>query len=222
MTASNLIAFKGCMTLDKAVWDNIWGMYVSFDLEQRPHEKLQANPFKKFTKMRKGKVGTRFDAIIMDADGDTIYEDELMLKGWNDGTTGWKVTFWLSGDITHPFIVHDKGTQFELVTVELDDDNTAIDQVKRERVTSAVVHRKQGLSNFAAMLCRTPEFWQWLTAVHGVSFEEGNGPGNNPATEWMRKTLNIQSRAELDTNNAVAGQFHRDIRRPYAEWNESR
>ena len=221
MTDTNLIAFKGCLTLDKAIWDNIWGMYVSFDLEQRPHEKLQANPFKKFTKMRKGKVGTRFDAIIIDVDGDTIYEDELMLKGWNDGTTGWKVTFWLAGDITHPFIVHEKGSQFELAAVELDDDNTAVDQVKRERVETAVKHRKQGLSNFAALLCRTPEFYKWLHEAHKVEFEDITQMDITAKT-WMYRKLNIRSRAELDTNNAIAGQFHRDIRRPYAEWMESR
>jgi len=223
MTDTNLIAFRGTMRLDKATWDNIWGMYVTFDLEQRPHEKLQANPFKKFTKMRKGKVGTRFEAIIMDADGDSIYEDELMLKGWNDGTTGWRVTFWLAGDITHPFIAHEKGTEFELAAVELDDDNTAIDQVKRERVTTAKIERKQGLSNFAALLCRTLEFHDWLLEKCDINCYEIGGEGaENMARQWMCAKLNIKSRAELDSNSAIAGQFHTQIRRPYAEWMESR
>lgn len=220
----NMIAFKGKVTLDKAVHDNIWGMYVIFELEQRPHELNAANPFKRFTKMKKDKVGTRFSAVIVDNDEETVYEDELMLKGWNDGTTGWKVTFWLNEEdslaSTHPFINFDKGTEFALAAVELDDDQEPIDQVKRERVETAVKHRKQGLSNFAALLCRTPEFQQWLFDVHNVGWEKGKE--EDKAKAWMCEKLNIDSRAELDTNTAVAGMFHAQIRRPYAEWNAQR
>lgn len=223
----NLIAFRGNVTLDKAVWDNIWGMYVTFDLEQRPHELLAANPFKKFTKMRKGKVGTRFEVVIV-AEGEDddmpAYDDELMLKGWNDGTTGWRVTFWLNPEpVTglHPFIKFDRGAKFALAAVELDDDNTPIDQVKRERVTTAKTIRKQGLSNFAALLCRTLEFHAWLEETQGCIVPDPS-KWEDSAKVWMCAKLNIESRAELDSNSVIAGQFHTQIRRPYSEWNESR
>ena len=219
----NIIAFKGKVTLDKAVWDNIWGMYVTFELEQRPHELLAANPFKKFTKMKKGKVGTRFAAVIVDEDEEIVYDDELMLKGWNDGTTGWRVTFWLQGTDaaieTHPFIEYEKGTGFGLAAVELDDDQEPIDQVKRERVKEAVTHRKQGLSNFAALLCRTLEFHAWLEETQGCIVPNPE-KWEDAAKVWMCGKLNIKSRAELDTNTVVAGQFHAQIRRPYADWME--
>ena len=140
-----------------------------------------------------------------------------MLKGWNDGTTGWKVTFWLSGQTEHPFIKFDKGTVFGLAAVELDDDQEPIDQVKRERVTEAKTHRKQGLSNFAALLCRTPEFHDWLLEKYGVEDRS-----EEAAALWMCGSLNIESRSELDTNIVVAGQFHTNIRRPYSEWNAQR
>ena len=220
-----LIAYKGQVTLDKAVWDNITGMTMVVDLEQRPHELTAANPFKKFTKMRKGRVGTRFSVVMM-ADGDKspAYDDEVMLKGWNDGTNGWRVTFWINADEDglHPFMNDDKGSEFALVAVELDDDNEAIDQVKREKVESATKARKspQKLSNFAALLCRTPEFWGYMRSLgegQDVDFPE-DGPMEPHAKWWMCQKLGIESRAELDSDSYRALMFHAEIREPYAAW----
>lgn len=221
MGFENLIAYKGNVTLDKAIWDNIWGMYVTFDLEQRAHELTTANPFKRFTRMKKGKVGTRFSMAVTNEDEDIVYNDEAMLKGWSDGTTGWKVTFWIQGAEGHPFIPHEKGTQFALAAVELDDDQTPVDQVKRERVTTAKKHRKQGLSNYAALLCRTPEFWDWLMKVKGNIPAEGEDK-TVWAKKWMCYRLDIESRAELDTNKEAISQFHKQIRGPYSEWYSQR
>lgn len=220
---NNMIAFRGKVTLDKATHDNIWGMYASFDLEQAPQDKNNANPFKKFTKMRKDRVGTRFEVVITNESEEVVYEDELMLKGWNDGTTGWKVTFWLNPDAEglHPFIGHEKGTEFALAAVELDDDQEPIDQVKRERVETAVRHRKQGLSNFAALLCRSLEFHAWLEEVQGCLVPNPD-KWEKVAKGWMCNKLGIESRAELDHDQELAERFHVDIRRPYAAWNSQR
>jgi hypothetical protein len=216
----NLIAFKGKVLLDKAIWDNIWGMYVTFDLEQRYHEVTVANPFKKFTRMKKGKVGTRFAAVLSDASGDTIiYDDEVMLKGWSDGTTGWKVTFWLAGDNRHPFIRFDKGHEFMLAAIELDDDQEAIDQVKRQRLETP--RKKPGLSNYAAMLCRTPEFHEYMESNYKVQVF-GLDNADHIAKRWMCEELDIESRAELDSNPHKGAAFHAGIREPYSKWYNKR
>jgi len=215
-----LIAYRGVVTLEKAQWDNIAGMTVVFSLEQRPHELTTANPFKKFTKMRKGRVGTRFSVIMVLAEDDSVivYDDEMMLKGWTDGTNGWKVTFWINaadGDnALHPFMEYDKGQMFGLAAVELDDDNEVINQEKREKLEKP---RKRGgnLSNYAALLCRTPEFHQWLKQTNRAPM--GSDPEQS-AKQWMCATLNIKSRAELDTEEDVADGFHNLIREPYSKW----
>jgi hypothetical protein len=220
MNTEGIIAYRGNVTLEKAVWDNITGMTVILDLEQRPHELTAANPFKKFTKMRKGRVGTRFSVVMMRGEL-AIYEDEMMLKGWSDGTNGWRVTFWLQGTDglveTHPFMDFDKGEEFALVAVELDDDNEAIDQVKREKLETATKGRKQGLSNYAAMLCRTPEFHEYLISLGTFAVPERVDEGI--VKNWMCETLAIDSRAELDTDEVAIASFHKRIRIPYAEWN---
>jgi len=221
---NEIVAYAGEVTLEKAIWDTVWGQYIQVRLEQRPHEKTTANPFKKFTKMRKGKVGTRFGAVFTCADGSTFYQDEVMLKHWGDGTTGWTLHLWINSDDEtgrHPFMSCDAGDVFALAMVELADDNTAIDQVKRERVEKGPKTRHEmKLSNYAAMLCRLEAFWDYLDEHHHKFDDERKlGLENEAAAaKVMRDFLGIESRSELDTDAAVADHFHADIRRPYAKW----
>ena len=219
---SAIVAHEGIVILDKAVWDTTWGQYAAFRLEQPPQLKESSNPFKRFTQMRKGKVGTIFAAVFTDVEsGDVFYNDEVMLKGWSDGTTGWKVTFWFKGDGDHPFLGIEKDTEYAMVLVELDEDSSAINQEKRERVESAPKSRSEmKLSNYAAQLCRTPQFWGYLKAAHGIQMAAG--VEEDGATRWMRNTLQIDSRSALDREEIVASKFHALIRRPYASWSSQR
>jgi hypothetical protein len=214
---NDIIAYADNVTLEKATWDTAFGMYAIFQLNQPVIAQQIANPFKKFTKRRKNRTGTRFSAVFTLSEDDTIYSDDVMLKGWSDGTNGWKLTLYVNADDDglHPFMRFEKGQEFGLAMVELDDDETVIDQVKREKVEKGP--HKQKLSNFAALLCRTPEFYHWLAQTHGVVFCEGDDR-EAETTDWMYMWLGIKSRSELDSDAAVADQFHADIRRPYAKW----
>jgi len=222
-----IVAFAGDVTLEKAVWDNLWGQYIFLKLSQQKDEIKTANPFKKFTKMRKGKVGTRFHAVFSLSSGDIFYEDEVMLKNWGDGSSGWTLQLWVSPDKDgfHPFmdaeaLDRDDKVVFALAMVELDDDNTAIDQDKRDRVERAPKTRRQRtLSNYAAQLCREPLFIRYIGDKYG---QQPEGKAEIWAAAWMRSYLGIESRAQLDSDRYVADQFHADIRRPFAKWNALR
>lgn len=226
-----IVAFAGNVTLEKVIWDNVWGQYIFLKLAQQKNEIKIANPFKKFTKMRKGRVGTRFGAVFSLSNGDIFYNDEVMLKNWSDGSAGWGLHLWVSPDKDgfHPFMEQSSTDkpEFGLAMVELDDDNSVIDQDKRERVEAAPkTHRQRTLSNYAAQLCRNRDFWEFACtqknlyprdyeALADQSFE-------NLLTVWMRNYLGIKSRSELDSDRHVADQFHADIRRPFAKWNSLR
>lgn len=223
MKTEELIAYKGDVELDEAKWDNSWGMTARVKLEQRPHELNAANPFKRFTKMRRGKVGTRFQAVFVEygkADEELpLYDDEVMLKNWSDGTTGWKLTLWVqpNDDGLHPFMDHEKGQKYMLVMVELDDDNEAINQKKRDRVERATEAKKGGyrLSSYAAMLCQNHDFWDWLNATaHDTDVRSAED-----AAVCMRDMLGIESRRQLDQDDEIADRFHNSIRKPFADWN---
>ncbi len=216
---SGIVVFAGEVSLEKAVHDNVFGMYIFLKLSQLPEDKGRPNPMKKFTKRRKGKVGTRFGAVFSCADGSMFYQDEVMLKNWADGAKGWTLHLWVNPDEdgTHPFMNVDNKSEFALAMVELDDDNTVIDQDKRERVESAPkTARKRTLSNYAAMLCREDTFMHYLIDTYGISCDPQFV--NEVATNWMREFLNIKSRSELDTSITVAAQFHKKIREPYRRW----
>lgn len=212
----NIIAFQGEVELEKAVWDTDWGMYAVFRLDQKPQDKNNANPFKKFTKMRKGKVGTRFDTVFTLPDDVIAYEDEVMLKGWSDGTTGWKVTFWMKGHegtvMEHPFMDYEKGKLFSLVLVELDEDETPIDQVKRERLSRSEARKQHPLAMLAGQLAKSEAFQEYLGARTGHEF------GPESSADWIRTVCNVESRKELDTNKEAASRFHAHVRTPFLLW----
>lgn len=224
-----IVVYADDATLEKVIWDNLWGQYIFLKLEQKPGDKYGAHPFKKFTKMRKGKVGTRFGAVFSLSNGDIFYNDEVMLKNWADGASGWTLHLWVSPDKDgfHPFMDVDNKDVFALAMVELDDDNVAIDQDKRDRVEAAPkTRRERTLSNYAAQLCRNKTFWEFATTQKGLwpkDYEALADQGfENLLAVWMRNYLGIKSRSELDTDRHVADQFHADIRRPYARWNALR
>ena len=220
---TGIVIFAGDVTLEKAIWDNIWGQYIFLKLDQKPGDKYGANPFKKFTKRRKGRVGTRFGAVFTCSDASTFYTDEVMLKSWADGAKGWTLQLWLNPDEDglHPFMNVDNKSVFALAMVELDDDNSAIDQDKRDRVEQAPKTRaKRTLSNYAATLCREPMFMRYLGDMYGLCCEPAFA--NEVATNWMRKYLDIESRAELDYKPKKADRFHASIRGPYRQWYNDR
>ena len=226
-----IVAFAGTTVLEKAIWDNVWGMYIQLKLEQRAHEKTTANPFKRFTKMRKGKVGTRFHAVFVNSrehtenpDFPPFYSDDVMLKSWGDGTTGWTLHLWVMPDCDgfHPWMHIDNKTEYALAMVELDDDEEAIDQDKRDRVVAGPKQRSEyTLSNYAAGLCRSPRFREWVRRYQEGSPEfVGIDMTDEQAAIWLRDRLHIKSRSELDTNEDVARLFHQSIRKPYAAWSD--
>ncbi len=219
MSKEDIIAYADTVILEKATWDTPFGMYALFALNQPLVAKDTANPFKRFTKRKGGKTGTRFGAVFTWSDADPCYQDEVMLKGWADGVGGWKLALYLQADDDgmHPFMGFDKGQEFALAMVELAEDNTVIDQVKRDKVEKGP--RKQNLSNFAAMLCRTPEFYVWLKQERNFTFPAGDeAKPEDCVRNWMCTVCEISSRAELDRSPPAIKAFHSKIREPYAVW----
>lgn len=206
MNVDEITAYAGGLGMETATWDTDWGMYVRFQIPQAPEDVGRSNPFKKYTKARKDKVGTRFHAVIEYADK-IIYDDEVMLKGWGDGINGWKVTLWILGYAEHPFLKYEKGDGFSAVLVELQDDNTPVNQVKKERLTRAEARKKYPLAMLAAELCKNPKFY----AFAGVS-------GEAAAADWIRRELGIESRRQIDEDPKVATKFHDAIRRPFVAY----
>ena len=225
--SERLIAWRGELEFTGAFSDDIWGRYVRFRIPQRPGDQGKANPFKAFTKARNNRVGTRFEASVHEI-GPTAsfeYNGEFMLKGWADNSAGWSVQFMvdLEKDL-HPFMgfrrpdKEAQGSRFMMALVELDDDDTPIDQEKRERLARA--HRRgkkaQTLSNVCAMMIKHPRFGDWLYETVDDHREWTEAERN----AWVKQELIILSKRELDVdkNKDVITRFHNKIRIPFSDW----
>lgn len=227
-----LIAWRGEVEFAGAFSDDIWGRYVKFRVPQSPGDQGKANPFKTFTKARSGRVGTRFEAAIQGVGVGPIqqfeYHGEVMLKGWSDSSAGWGVQFVLELEKDfHPFMGQrrpDKeapGSRFMVALVELDDDDTPIDQEKRERLKRAHKRGKtpQTLSNVAAMMIKHPRFGDWLSETVDDSRQWTDAERD----AWVKQYLGILTKRELDVESTAQNvdtirNFHNSIRLPFNNW----
>lgn len=69
------------------------------------------------------------------------------------------------------------------------------------------------LARLAGIWCADPKFWAWINSV-----SEGYVSNESDAAAWVRRTCDVESRAELDNDKPSADYFHQAIRRPYTEY----
>ena len=224
------IAWTGRVMMDSAAWGDQTGSTVTFLLPAAAEG--VRNPFYRYTKRRKGRAGTRFMMACQTA-GESVrhalYEDEVMLAGWNDSQQkGHTVKLWLCNDgVGHPFEGVDRKTPLMVSLVELDDDNEVIDQKMRDRVERQGIKPSQRPSYGAVMLCKNPEFHQWIMRDETVKQIIREGPMvpvekrrellEQIAKDWMCRHLKIDSRAELDKSEELREDYHRMIYKPFME-----
>jgi hypothetical protein len=223
------IAWKGELILAAATWADNAGHKAKFKVVG---DTRGPNPFKYFTKRRKGKAGTRFMATLAhvkeDAPNGVVipFTVELMLANWTDSSTsGHSVEFWCPppDQGMHVFEGYERNKDsFMVALAELDDDDAVIDQKKREVVEQAEKspHKPgQRLSQAAAMMCQNEQFWEWAT-VNSHPPLSVMVDSKEKAADWLRQSLAIESRAELDRDPAKAQRFHDEIRKPFVQWQQ--
>lgn len=69
------------------------------------------------------------------------------------------------------------------------------------------------LARLAGIWCNEPKFWRWIRTVGGPEIDN-----NMHAAEWIRKTCDVESRVELDHDEAAGEYFHQAIRVPFSEY----
>lgn len=136
---NNLIAWQGEVEVLNATWSLDQGRMVEFRLCGEAFNRV--HPFKIYQQRRGGRVGTRFTAAFARiTSGEHLNTFDLMLASWKDGSTnGQSVVFWIDDEPDmHPFAGCERrkngtpGDMFALVLVELQDDDTPINQAHRE------------------------------------------------------------------------------------------
>ncbi|MDN7700039.1 hypothetical protein QZM15_16335 [Burkholderia sp. AU44665] len=69
------------------------------------------------------------------------------------------------------------------------------------------------LAVLAGRLCADERFHEFVASEYGVIWRVGHAADD--IAQWMREQCDIESRAELDHNEAAAEAFHRIIRGPW-------
>lgn len=141
----DLIAYQGEVELMNATWSLDTGRTV--DLRLGGDAYTRNHPFKKFQRMRNGRMGTRFRCALANPDegNQIVFAMEVMLAGWKDSSYGGQtITLWLDEEAErHPFAGFARrkngtpGQMFIMALVEVDDNDEAIQQRQRDRAHEA-------------------------------------------------------------------------------------
>jgi hypothetical protein len=232
-TGTQLVpAHQGSLELLDARWDLGSGRTAKFRIVENG-QRLIEHPFAKFVMRRGGRVGTRFQAaFIRVGDGTPWWRGETMLAGGgNPLQAGMWVKFWFpDDDLDHPFSgcmarkKDEPGDLFDVVFVEIDDDESVIDE--KERANAEKGQREQRLAQYAALLGTNELFLQWLSETvlmpDNKTREKEWWRAEDHIARWIRWICQIESRAELDRNAEAAQRFHDRVREPYRKWSHTK
>ena len=152
----------------------------------------------------------------------TAFQGEIQLAGWSETHNGGcKVTFWLPDaaelDAFRALTVrkgNTAGHRFMAALVEIGDDEQPVQQAQPEKPKGGA------LAILAGRLCQDDEFRNFLATTYGVSWRIAS-PSEDIA-QWIREQCGVESRAELDHNDAAAAIFHQVIRGPWMNWRSSK
>jgi hypothetical protein len=218
----SIVAYSGEIEFDGASWSDLDGWRVRFRVIQLPGDATKSNPFKQFTKRSGDRPGTRFVASLQPVAYGKPFEGEVALAAWSDSTRGWTVSFSFAEEpVSFAGCIRRSkdtpGTRFMGALVEIDHDETVINQEQREKVerdmTAGRIADKK-LSGTAAILGKNQQFWEWLReTVNEGEWKE------TTATRWIKDYCAIKSRAELDDqrNTLAIGRFVK-LHSQFREW----
>ena len=98
------------------------------------------------------------------------------------------------------------GSRYQVVMVRMDGSEQPMNREEEFGADRSI--------RIAGMLCRDPQFWKYL--YEDTQIMQAN---ENEATDWLRDYLNIQSRAELKTNEE-ARQHLDKLHKEFNEWKQ--
>lgn len=222
--AARLIAFEGQVKLAKWADSSSGGPKVTFALL----DKDALTPFEKTTKRRGRKSGQRFLVILADSTGQPIPEtpDECVLLGasWTH-TQGATVTFAFdSVEFWRRFTTADQSespTQFHLTLVEMQDDETPVDQVSQATLEKATKRKGGPKSKHVAQVIQGQDFRTFVGKRLEMREDAWHLVTAEIADKWVKQVVGIESKADLDHEPAAWERYEKLVRRPFISWARS-
>lgn len=94
-------------------------------------------------------------------------------------------------------------------------------EASKERAQAEMVEDKPKggfLSQWLAMRCNEPEFWEFVNSVFNLGFFNLQAEDSRSCDISVKHILEIDSKADLDHDKEAEARFHELIRIPYAKW----
>lgn len=214
------VAFEGMVTLAKWADSSAQGAKAYFNLADR--EALA--PFEKATKRRGKRAGQRYLLIVADGRGDPL--PEAPTEAWFAGAQwshqgGASITLTFdSVDFWRQFHTEDygDGQVFHLTMVELQANDTPLDQAQADRVARAARPKGGPKSKFVAQRNQTTEFQAYIGYRTGMPRERWPLVGADTCDKWVKQQCGVESKALFDHDPEAWERYEKLISRPFITW----
>jgi len=223
MNETDYVAFHGNVFLKGVIDSHKTGLRLQLNLEHEEDYKV----FKTFNKLRKGKGGTGlYRAYSRSAGRKEWYGPvDLRFVRWTmSSANGTVITFELDDHEEWARIRESKAIDsgyrideldpIEFMLVELDQEGQPINVEQRAKLEKYARKKKWpkggSQSKRAARLCADPEFLQWLAQYTSKGYSSVAD-----IADWMRKEIDIDTRAQLDHDPAALQRFEDRVMSPF-------
>jgi hypothetical protein len=223
--AARMVAFEGVVKLAKWTDSSSAGPKVTFTLL----DKDALTPFEKATKRRGKKSGQRYLVTLADSRGELITAgapDECILLGaqWTH-TAGATATF-AFGDLLfwrglNTADQSDTPTELHLVLVELQADETPVDQVSQAAMEKATKPKGGPRSKHVAQVVQASDFCQFVGKRLEMPQDRWHMVTADMADKWVKQVCGIESKVDFDYNQQAWERYENLVKRPFITWARS-
>lgn len=207
--AEDHIAYEG--TVELLSWQDTsnWGFKIRLGLMDRG----QLDYFEGVMNMRKSRGGQRYHCILMD-EGEILrqFEAQFCGRGWSEGKGAHialhigeleTISFFRQETTRDQGETETPGSNYDIMMMELGDDETIVNQAKRARAAGVVDPQPKGgpRSKAVAMMLQDPDFQEWVDrrSIYAQGIEYRRSPLQ--LDELVKKIVRIESKREFDDSD---------------------
>jgi hypothetical protein len=240
--AEDHIAYEGVVELRKWIDTSAQGFKLTLGLSNRN----QLDQFDGVMSMRKSRGGQRYHAIIQPywttstgerkPDSSQMVQQEWQFagRGWSEGSGAHiaihigdrePIIWWRQKKCADQVEAEARGGIYYIMLLELDDDETIVNQEKRDRVIPPELPKGGPRSKAVARTILDPEFGLWLNKRSLYRALEDPCRYDLPAKRdaLVKRTCGMASKVELDNGNEAAWQmWELQFLRPFIQWSQQR
>ena len=236
--AEQHVAYDGNVDLTKWVDTSQWGFKITLGLSNR----AQLDFFDGVMTMRKNRGGQRYQAVIAPfvttADGERSPDmDDLTQQEWQFCGRGWSeskgahialhigdieaIEFW-RGQTASDQVESKRGAMFYVLLLELEDDETIVNQQKRDRVVPVKDQHGGPRSRKVGMMLSDPDFQEFLKhSIYASNEDPFIFDDPKKVDQLIKRVCAIESKKQFDVGVSAESHweiFETQFQRPFIQY----